>query len=343
MAIKITDPKIRVTMINDKVRMYLLPPLFNAAVRAGASIMRVYKNLDDYDISLKDDKTPITLADRVAHKTIREYLGPTRIPILSEEGRKMRYEERRNWELYWLVDPLDGTVEFIKGNNEFTVNIALMENNVCMGAVIYVPYFEKMYIAGRDSGSYLKEHIAPDAAAEYTYDEIVRNWTPLPLAGEGPHDHPRVALSRSHQTPETREHVARLRERHPDLEIVEQGSSYKFCLLAEGRVDYYVRTTHTYEWDTAAGELILAEAGGSTRTLPDGRSCSTTRRTSAIRGSSAGRSSRRYRCFASRFSFCAGCVRSSPLPPAAVFATAVGRNRTGECLSAFRVSPMNSC
>ena len=88
MAIKITDPKIRVTMINDKVRMYLLPPLFNAAVRAGASIMRVYKNLDDYDISLKDDKTPITLADRVAHKTIREYLGPTRIPILSEEGRE---------------------------------------------------------------------------------------------------------------------------------------------------------------------------------------------------------------------------------------------------------------
>ena len=271
MAIKITDPKIRVTMINDKVRMYLLPPLFNAAVRAGASIMRVYKNLDDYDISLKDDKTPITLADRVAHKTIREYLGPTRIPILSEEGREMRYEERRNWELYWLVDPLDGTVEFIKGNNEFTVNIALMENNVCMGAVIYVPYFEKMYIAGRDSGSYLKEHIAPDAAAEYTYDEIVTGWTRLPLECEAVRPHPRlrVAVSRAHQTPETAEHIARLRATHPDLEIVEQGSSYKFCLLAEGRVDYYVRTTHTYEWDTAAGELILAEAGGRTRTLPD--------------------------------------------------------------------------
>ena len=223
MAIEITELKKRATMINDKVRMYLLPPLFNAAVRAGASIMNIYKNLDDYDISLKDDKTPITLADRLAHKTIREYLGRTRIPILSEEGREMRYDERRNWELYWLVDPLDGTVEFIKGNNEFTVNIALMENNVCMGAVIYVPYFEKMYVAGRDSGSYVKEHIA------------------------------------------------RLREAHPDLEIVEQGSSYKFCLLAEGKVDYYVRTTHTYEWDTAAGELILAEAGGRTRTLPDDR------------------------------------------------------------------------
>lgn len=161
-------------MINDKVRMYLLPPLFNAAVRAGASIMNVYKNLDDYDISLKEDKTPITVADRVAHKTIREYLGTTRIPVLSEEGREMRYEERRNWELYWLVDPLDGTVEFIKGNNEFTVNIALMENNVCMGAVIYVPYFEKMYVAGRGGGAFLKERIAPDAAAAFTYDEIVR-------------------------------------------------------------------------------------------------------------------------------------------------------------------------
>jgi len=270
MAIKITDPKIRVTMINDKVRMYLLPPLFNAAVRAGASIMRVYKNLDDYDISLKDDKTPITLADRVAHKTIREYLGPTRIPILSEEGRKMRYEERRNWELYWLVDPLDGTVEFIKGNNEFTVNIALMENNVCMGAVIYVPYFEKLYIAGRDAGSYVKEHVAPDSGAEYTYDEIVTGWTRLPLECEAVRPHPRlrVAVSRSHQTPETAEHIARLRATHPDLEIVEQGSSYKFCLLAEGRVDYYVRTTHTYEWDTAAGELILAEAGGHCPHLP---------------------------------------------------------------------------
>ena len=99
MATEVTELKRRATMINDKVRMYLLPPLINAAVRAGASIMNVYKNLDDYDISLKDDKTPITLADRLAHKTIREYLGPTRIPILSEEGREMLYDERRNWEL----------------------------------------------------------------------------------------------------------------------------------------------------------------------------------------------------------------------------------------------------
>ena len=257
-------------MTNDQVR-YLLPPLFNAAVRAGAAIMQVYKNRDDYDISLKSDRTPITVADRLAHKTIREYLGPTRIPVLSEEGREMLYDERRNWELYWLVDPLDGTVEFIKGNNEFTVNIALMENNVCMAAVIYVPYYEKVYFAERNAGTFLKEHIAPDAAADYSYERIVGGTRRLPLEAEPSHDRLRVALSRSHQTAETHEHVARLRERFPDLEIVEQGSSYKFCMLAEGRADYYVRTTHTYEWDTAAGELILAEAGGSTRALPDGR------------------------------------------------------------------------
>ncbi|MDE6445892.1 MAG: 3'(2'),5'-bisphosphate nucleotidase CysQ [Alistipes sp.] len=256
-------------MTNDKMAMYLLPPLFNAAVRAGASIMQVYKNRDDYDISLKSDRTPITIADRLAHKTIREYLGPTRIPVLSEEGREMRYDERRNWELYWLVDPLDGTVEFIKGNNEFTVNIALMENNVCTGAVIYVPYYEKMYIAGLNTGTFLKEHVVPDAAADYTYDRIIADCRRLPL--EPDHERLRVAVSRSHQTEETHRHIDRLRELYPDLEVVEQGSSYKFCLLAEGKVDYYVRTTHTYEWDTAAGELILAEAGGSTRSLPDNR------------------------------------------------------------------------
>ena len=257
-------------MINDKERKFLLPPLFNAAVRAGAAIMEVYKDSSSYEVSLKSDRTPITLAARLAHKTIREYLGPTRIPILSEEGRELRYEERRNWELFWLVDPLDGTVEFLKGNNEFTVNIALMENNVCVGAVIYVPYFAKMYVAGRGAGSYLKEGIAPDAAADYTYEQIVSGWRRLPLF-DGSRERQRVAVSRSHQTPETHEHIEELRRRWPNLEVVEQGSSYKFCLLAEGTVDYYVRTSPTYEWDTAAGELILSEAGGQTRSLPEGR------------------------------------------------------------------------
>ncbi len=256
------------TMIDEKTKQYLLPILFNAAVRAGAAIMKVYQHRDDYDISLKTDLTPITEADRAAHRTIREHLGSTRIPILSEEGREMLYDERRNWELYWLVDPLDGTVEFIKGNNEFTVNIALMENKVAVMGVVYVPYHNKMYLAEQGAGAFLRCDIAPAADAAWSYGDIADGWQRLPLE-QPKREHLRVALSRSHQTPETHEYVNRLKEAYPRLEVVEQGSSYKISLLAEGSEDYNVRPTHPYEWDTAAGELILAEAGGKTHSLPD--------------------------------------------------------------------------
>lgn len=256
-------------VVAQNIRAYLMAEAMNAAVKAGAEIMKVYKNSDDYDINIKSDKTPITVADRLAHNKIKEALGCTRIPILSEEGREMLFDERRNWDMFWLVDPLDGTVEFIKGNNEFTVNIALMHNNECIGSVVYVPYFKKMYIGEKGHGAYLVEGIAPETDARHTYDELVARWVALP---SDPHErkHPRIAVSRSHQTPETAEYVEAIRRRYPDAEVVEQGSSYKFCMLAEGTVDYYVRTSATYEWDTAAGELILAEAGGSTKALPDG-------------------------------------------------------------------------
>ena len=255
-------------MISDDVKRYLLPQLFNAAVKAGAAIMRVYKHSDDYDIGIKSDKSPITIADRLAHKAIKDALGATRIPILSEEGREMLYDERRNWDLFWLVDPLDGTVEFIKGNNEFTVNIALMENNECVASAVYVPYLEKIYIADRGAGSFVRRGVVPDSGADYSYDDMLAGAERLPLR-DSANERQRIAVSRSHQTPETGEYVREALNRHPDAELVEQGSSYKFCLLAEGSVDYYVRTTRTYEWDTAAGELILSEAGGIARSLPD--------------------------------------------------------------------------
>lgn len=257
-------------MTNEQVRQYLLPPLFNAAVRAGAAIMEIY-NLDQpYDITIKEDHTPIIQADGIAHRTIREYLGPTRIPVLSEEGREMLFKERRNWELYWLVDPLDGTMEFIKHNNEFTVNIALMHHKVCIAAVIYVPCYQKMYVAEQGKGSFLKLNIPPQKDADYTYEQILEGGVRLPFEGEAHHDHLKVGVSRSHQTPETDSRVDALKRKFPNLEVVVQGSSYKFCLLAEGTIDYYPRTSETYEWDTAAGELILSEAGGLTRSLPDG-------------------------------------------------------------------------
>lgn len=258
------------TMLSEQIKRFLLPHTFNAAVRAGAAVMRIYEHRDDYDLSKYDGNfRSITAADRAAHEAIKRTLGQTRIPILSEDGREMHYEERCNWELFWLVDPLDGTREFIAGNNEFTINIALMENNVCAAAVIYVPYLHKIYFADRGFGSYVRDGVEPSADAAYTFDEIKQGARRLPLVAER-HAHPLIAISRSHNTPETFAHVEALRRRYPDAQVIEQGSSYKFCLLAEGRVDYYVRTTHTYEWDTAAGELILAEAGGRLEALADG-------------------------------------------------------------------------
>lgn len=258
------------TMLSEQIKRFLLPHTFNAAIRAGAAVMRIYEHRDDYDLSKYDGNfRSITAADRAAHEAIKRTLGQTRIPILSEDGREMHYEERCNWELFWLVDPLDGTREFIAGNNEFTINIALMENNVCAAAVIYVPYLHKIYFADRGFGSYVRDGVEPSADAAYTFDEIKQGARRLPLVAER-HAHPLIAISRSHNTPETFAHVEALRRRYPDAQVIEQGSSYKFCLLAEGRVDYYVRTTHTYEWDTAAGELILAEAGGRLEALADG-------------------------------------------------------------------------
>ena len=258
------------TMLSEQIKRFLLPHTFNAAVRAGAAVMRIYEHRDDYDLSKYDGNfRSITAADRAAHEAIKRTLGQTRIPILSEDGREMYYEERCNWELFWLVDPLDGTREFIAGNNEFTINIALMENNVCAAAVIYVPYLHKIYFADRGFGSYVRDGVEPSADAAYTFDEIKQGARRLPLVAVR-HAHPLIAISRSHNTPETFAHVEALRRRYPDAQVIEQGSSYKFCLLAEGRVDYYVRTTHTYEWDTAAGELILAEAGGRLEALADG-------------------------------------------------------------------------
>ncbi len=255
-------------MLNNEVRETLLCGVFNAAVRAGAAIMQIYARSDDYGVAYKSDHTPITDADCAAHRVIRESLGQTRIPILSEEGREMRFEERCNWEMFWLVDPLDGTLEFIKGNHEFTVNIALMENNRAIASVVYVPYLEKVYLAERGRGAWVKSGVKPSADAAWAFDEIESDMQSLPLSREVGRPL-RVAVSRSHQTEETADRIALLRHDYPDLEVIEQGSSYKFCLLAEGSVDYYPRTTHTYEWDTAAGELILHEAGGHTVSLPE--------------------------------------------------------------------------
>lgn len=256
------------TMLTQQQREYLLPFAFNAALRAGAEILDIYNGADRYEVYIKSDKTPITEADKRAHNAIRECLSKSRVPLLSEEGREMIYDERRSWDLFWMVDPLDGTKEFIKGNGEFTVNIALIADNSPVLSVMYVPYLEKIYFADSEHGSFIKTGIKADKLAEYTYDDIMARATVLPIAAKA-NSPIKVAVSRSHKTDDTYRFVENLKLKFPDLEVVEQGSSYKFGLLAEGAVDCYVRTTFTYEWDTAAGELILRMAGGSTVAIPN--------------------------------------------------------------------------
>ena len=255
-------------VLTRQQREYFLPKAYNAAVRAGEIILDIYSRKQDYDINLKSDNTPITLADRLSHSLIKEYLAQTRIPLLSEEGRQMLFDERKDWDMFWMVDPLDGTKEFIKGNNEFTVNIALMVSSRPAIGVIYVPYYRKMYFCEKGFGSFFKEDVAPDRTAEFTYEEIYDSARELPLV-QCCNSPIRVGVSRSHKNELTMRYIDELRRDHPDLQIVEQGSSYKFCMLAEGSIDYYVRTSDTYEWDTAAGEVILSETGGTTKTLPE--------------------------------------------------------------------------
>ena len=255
-------------MTERDLRNNLLTYAFNAAVRAGAEIMKVYNDSEEYDVEVKNDNTPWTVADRLAHNKIKEVLGETRIPVLSEEGREMLFDERKNWDMFWLIDPLDGTIEFLKRNNEFTVNIALMADNVCIVGIVYVPYLGKLYFAERGCGAKLLEEITPTEDAAYTNEDIRAHAKSLPLYTDA-HDKFRIAVSRSHQTAETADYIDKMRNIHPEIEVIEQGSSYKFCLLAEGSIDYYPRTTSTYEWDTAAAELILTESGGKVHSLPD--------------------------------------------------------------------------
>ncbi len=256
-------------MITQEQLDFLLPPAYNAALRAGAAILEVYEQgKDEFDITIKSDSTPLTEADRRAHNIIRDYLGRTHIPLLSEEGREMLYRERSGWDLFWMVDPLDGTKEFIKGNGEFTVNIALMADNKPVLGIVYVPYIGKLYFAAEGRGSFLRQD--PEEDAEYSLDEItLAPSMRLPVI-ETPNNPMRVAISRSHNTPETFAVVDALRAEHPALQVIEQGSSYKFGLLAEGKIDYYIRTSPTYEWDTAAGEAVLRLAGGNVKAYPSG-------------------------------------------------------------------------
>jgi 3'(2'), 5'-bisphosphate nucleotidase len=242
-----------------------------AAIAAGQAINTVYHS-EDFGVEYKSDTSPLTVADRKSHEIIMNVLQDFDIPILSEEGKDAPYAQRKEWQRFWVVDPLDGTKEFIKRNGEFTVNIALVEHSRPVLGTIFVPDRNTLYFAGQDFGAY-KLIDGPfgdllDARADSKVevrdflDQIIGQSTKLPVI-----DPQRSALtivgSRSHKTAEVEAYVEEKRKAFGDVEFISAGSSLKICLVAEGRADVYPRFGPTMEWDTAAGQAIAEYAGAN--------------------------------------------------------------------------------
>lgn len=224
----------------------LLNIAVEAAVAAGAEIMEVYES--EFAVEHKEDKSPLTLADQKGHLKIMSFLENTDYPVLSEEGKHLPYEERKEWGRFWLVDPLDGTKEFIKRNGEFTVNIALIENGTPIMGVIYVPVKDVLYV-GSSEGAYKIE----------TYAAGGREQISLPIPKD---DRPYTVVgSRSHMSAETEAFFEEKKQEHGEVEVMAVGSSLKLCMVAEGKADAYPRYAPTMEWDTGAGHAIALAAG----------------------------------------------------------------------------------
>jgi len=217
--------------------------LIPVARAAGERILEVYDT--DFEVEIKVDESPLTAADKAAHQTIVDGLGALqpRYPVLSEESTASEYAERADWKRYWLVDPLDGTREFVKRNGEFTVNIALIDGCRPILGVVYAPVTDLLYWGGSGVGAYRQQK-----GGEV---EAIR-------AGRYQQGRVRVAGSRSHGSPALKAYLARL----PDYDLMAVGSSLKICMVAEGRADLYPRFGPTSEWDTAAGQAVLEGAGG---------------------------------------------------------------------------------
>jgi 3'(2'), 5'-bisphosphate nucleotidase len=226
-----------------------------ASLQAGKAILEVYSS-DDFNVEVKGDDSPLTKADKNANDVINSFLLDTQIPIISEENKQTDYSERKNWNRCWIVDPLDGTKEFIKRNGEFTVNIALVENGNPKLGVIYVPVSKTLYFTASDASTSYKVKIQNE---DISIDSIYKNAkiiepqkekkSPINIVG-----------SRSHLNDDTKDFISEI-EKTNSVEIVSKGSSLKFCLVAEGIAHVYPRFAPTMEWDTAAGQAICQAVG----------------------------------------------------------------------------------
>lgn len=226
----------------------LLSPLVTISRLAGDAILEVYHDKSSFEqVDMKADDSPLTLADRASHEVIMTQLATLTpdIPVLSEEGKAISYEERTKWERFWLVDPLDGTKEFIKRNGEFTVNIALVEGHQVIAGCVHVPVQGITYYAAKGHGAFVvkgDEAPVPIKASSFAITQPGL----------------RFVCSRSHMSPEVEAYV----QQFENPQTVSMGSSLKLVLVAEGKADMYPRLGPTMEWDTAAAHIVVEEAGG---------------------------------------------------------------------------------
>lgn len=233
----------------------LLSTAISAALEAGKAILDVYGT--DFSVQHKEDTSPLTKADQASHDIISRHLQSTSIPILSEEGSSIPFARRKDWKKLWIVDPLDGTKEFIKRNGEFTVNIALIQDRTPILGVIFIPVKRTLYLGSNEYGARRCLDIHPNSnfhledllerAAWLPEDEKSRAFT--------------IVGSRSHPTPELQTYVHEKERELGEVQFISAGSSLKFCLVAEGQADIYPRLGPTMEWDTAAGQAIAQAAG----------------------------------------------------------------------------------
>jgi len=227
-----------------------------AALAAGNKIIKIYEETET-EIEYKEDCSPLTLADLTSNKVINDHLLSTKIPIISEENQQLDFSIRKKWSKCWIVDPLDGTKEFIKRNGEFTVNIALVINGIPELGVIYAPAMKLMYMGNVSKNTAYKSILSShNSSLKQVLDSAVKLQPKYNNKNTI-----QIACSRSHMNKNTLDFVETLKANHKHVELVQIGSSLKFCLVAEGDVDMYPRFAPTMEWDTAAGQAICNAVG----------------------------------------------------------------------------------
>ena len=233
--------------MNQDQLIDLIKEVNSIAVMAGNKILEVYNDIENFQVEQKDDNSPLTRADREANKIICDGLEKLNIryPIISEENKLVDYDTRKNYEYVWMVDPLDGTKEFIKRNGEFTVNIALIHQNKSIAGVVYTPVTDDLYYGIKNHGAYKIKNKVETKLSTTTYNKADKGLS--------------IVCSRSHLNDATQAFI----DDYNAPDKVSKGSSLKFLIIAEGEAHIYPRLAPTMEWDTAAAQIILEEAGGT--------------------------------------------------------------------------------